>query len=378
MIYLDNAATTHLDDEVLNAMISFLQKEYGNPSAIYELGKTASLAIEEARKEVAEVINARPEEIYFTSGGTEADNTAILGVARVNKSKGRHIITTKIEHKAVLETCKALEKEGFDITYLDVDEFGLISINDLKEAIRADTILISIMFANNEVGTIEPIYEIGKIAKKYGVLFHTDAVQAIGNIRINVEELNIDLLSMSAHKFYGPKGTGVLYVRKGISFDNLIHGGGQENGKRSGTENVAGIVGTGKAIYKAYQDFEEKNKKIQGLREYFIKEIELQIPNAVLNGERFKRLPGNANFSFGTITGANLVKKLNEEGICASSGSACSSGFVKPSHVLLGMRLERNRIETALRITIGKNNTKEDIEKTIQVIKKYTQSKTEN
>ena len=377
MIYLDNAATTHLDDEVLNAMISFLQKEYGNPSAIYELGKTASLAIEEARKEVAEVINARPEEIYFTSGGTEADNTAILGVARVNKSKGRHIITTKIEHKAVLETCKALEKEGFDITYLDVDEFGLISINDLKEAIRADTILISIMFANNEVGTIEPIYEIGKIAKKYGVLFHTDAVQAIGNIRINVEELNIDLLSMSAHKFYGPKGTGVLYVRKGISFDNLIHGGGQENGKRSGTENVAGIVGTGKAIYKAYQDFEEKNKKIQGLREYFIKEIESQIPNAVLNGERFKRLPGNVNFSFGTITGANLVKKLNEEGICASSGSACSSGFVKPSHVLLAMGLERNRIETALRITIGKYNTKEDIEKAIEMIKKYTQSKME-
>lgn len=371
IIYLDNAATTHLDEEVLETMLPYLKQEYGNPSAIYQLGKQASEAMDEARSKVAEAIGAEMEEIYFTSGGSEADNTAIKGVARANRNRGRHIITTKIEHKAVLETCKSLEKEGFEVTYLNVDENGLVDLAELKRCIRADTILISIMFANNEVGTIQPIYEIGKIAKKYGIAFHTDAVQAIGNIRIDVNELGIDLLSMSAHKFYGPKGTGVLYVRKGIAFDSLIHGGGQESGKRAGTENVAGIVGTGKAIEKAYSDFEEKNTRIQNLRDYYISRIQAEMPSAKLNGDRYKRLPGNANFSFGYRTGAEMVKVLNQEGICVSSGSACSSGFVRPSHVLLAMNLEKKRIETALRVTIGKYNTKEEIDRLVECVKKY-------
>lgn len=352
-------------------MIPFLKGKYGNPSAIYEIGKEAREAVEEARKQVAEVIGATPEEIYFTSGGSEADNTAIKGIAKANKNRGRHIITTKIEHKAVLETCKSLEKEGYEVTYLDVNEKGLVDLEQLKKSIRADTILISIMFANNEVGTIEPVYEIGKIARKYGIPFHTDAVQAIGAVRISVDELGIDLLSMSAHKFYGPKGSGVLYVRKGFEFENLIHGGGQESAKRAGTENVAGIVGTGRAIWKAYQHFEEKNKKIQSLRDYYITRIETELPFAKLNGDRVKRLPGNINFSFEKMSGADLVKSLNQDYIFTSSGSACSMGFVKPSHVLVAMGLERKRIESALRVTIGKYNTKDEIDQLISCIKKY-------
>lgn len=323
--YFDHSATTYVKEEVIKEMLPYFGVEYGNPSSMYSIGRRAKKAKEEARKEVARVINCKPEEIYFTSCGSESDNLAIKGIAYANKYKGNHIITSKIEHPAVLYTCKTLEKEGFRVTYLNVDKDGLINLGELRNSITNNTILITIMFANNEIGTIEPIEEIGRIAKMYNVIFHTDAVQAIGNIKIDVEKLNIDSLSMSAHKFYGPKGVGALYVRNGINFNKIQDGGHQEKDKRAGTENVAGIVGIGKAIQLANQNLERYNEKLQYLRDYLILQMEKQIPDIKINGHRTKRLPGNVNVSFEGIDGGELLLKLDEIGICASASSACSS-----------------------------------------------------
>lgn len=323
--YFDHSATTYVKEEVLKEMLPYFSVEYGNPSSMYSIGRRAKKAKEEARKEVARVINCKPEEIYFTSCGSESDNLAIKGIAYANKYKGNHIITSKIEHPAVLNTCKTLEKEGFRVTYLNVDEDGFINLEELRNSITNNTILITIMFANNEIGTIEPIEEIGRIAKMYNVIFHTDAVQAIGNIKIDVEKLNIDSLSMSAHKFYGPKGIGALYVRNGINFNKIQDGGHQEKDKRAGTENVAGLVGLGKAIQLADKNLERYNEKLQYLRDYLIFQMGKQIPNIKINGHRTNRLSGNVNVSFEEIDGGELLLKLDEIGICASSGSACSS-----------------------------------------------------
>lgn len=359
--YFDHAATTKLNEEVLNAMLPYLKNEYGNPSSIYSLGRENKKAIEDAREIVAKIFNADPKEIYFTGSGSEADNLAIRGVAYANRKKGNHIITSKIEHPAVLDTCKALEKEGFEVTYLNVDEDGIISLEELKNAITDKTILISIMFANNEIGTIEPIEEIGKIAKEHKVFFHTDAVQAVGNVAIDVNKLNIDLLSLSAHKFYGPKGVGALYAKKNVKFEKIITGGHQERNKRAGTENVAGIIGLAKALEMAYEKLEENNKYLKELRDLYISEIEAKIPYVKLNGHREKRLPGNANFSFKCIEGESLLLNLDLKGICASSGSACTSGSLDPSHVLMAIGLSHAVAHGSLRITFGLDNTKEDV-----------------
>ena len=336
-VYFDNAATTKLDERVLEEMMPYLKNEYGNASSIYKLGRNAKKAVEDSRDKIAKVINAKPEEIYFTAGGSESDNTIIRGIAYEYKNKGNHIITSKIEHPAVLETCKQLEKEGFEVTYLDVDENGIVKLEELKNSIRKDTILITIMFANNEIGTIQPIKEIGKIAKENNIYFHTDAVQAVGIEKIDVVEMNIDALSMSGHKFYAPKGIGALYVRKGIKFQKLINGGHQEKNKRAGTENVPAIVGMGKAIEMAYENIEEHRKKIKDLRDYYISEVERRIPYIKINGDLEKRLPGNANISFRFIEGEGMLLNLDLKGICASSGSACTSGSLDPSHVLLAL-----------------------------------------
>ena len=361
IIYLDNAATTRVDNEVLREMMPYFNINFGNASSIYDLGKISKEAINLARKRVANAINADPSEIYFTSCGSESDNLALKGIAKAYKKYGKHIITSKIEHPAIIETCKSLEKEGFDITYLNVNKDGLVDITDLEKAIRKDTILISIMYANNEVGTIEPIEEIGKIARKRNIIFHTDAVQAIGNVRIDVKKENIDSLSMSAHKFYGPKGVGVLYIRKNISFIRQQDGGHQEKDKRAGTENVPGIVGTGKAIEIAYRDFEENTKKEKYLRDLYIKGVINRIDRININGGMEKRLPGNSNISFLGIRGADLVEKLNEKGICASSGSACSSGIIQPSKVVLSLGYNTSIANSTLRVTFGKYNTIEDV-----------------
>ncbi len=326
-IYFDNAATTKLDDEVFKEMMPYFINEYGNASSIYKLGRNSRNAVETAREKIAEAINAEPREIYFTSGGTESDNTAIRGIAYNYKKKGNHIITSKIEHPAVLQTCKQLEKEGFEVTYIDVDEYGIIDLESLKKSIKETTILISIMFANNEIGTIQPIKEIGKIAKENNIYFHTDSVQAVGSIKIDVKEMNIDSLSMSAHKFYGPKGIGALYVKKGINFQKFMNGGHQEKNKRAGTENVPAIVGMGKAIEIAYKDLEKHTKHIKELRDYYIREVQDKIPYVKINGDIDKRLPGNSNISFRFIEGEGLLLNLDLKGICASSGSACTSRF---------------------------------------------------
>ncbi len=326
-IYFDNAATTKLDDEVFKEMMPYFINEYGNASSIYKLGRNSRNAVETAREKIAEAINAEPREIYFTSGGTESDNTAIRGIAYNYKKKGNHIITSKIEHPAVLQTCKQLEKEGFEVTYIDVDEYGIIDLESLKKSIKETTILISIMFANNEIGTIQPIKEIGKIAKENNIYFHTDSVQAVGSIKIDVKEMNIDSLSMSAHKFYGPKGIGALYVKKGINFQKFMNGGHQEKNKRAGTENVPAIVGMGKAIEIAYKDLEKHTKHIKELRDYYIREVQDKIPYVKINGCIDKRLPGNSNISFRFIEGEGLLLNLDLKGICASSGSACTSRF---------------------------------------------------
>ena len=360
--YFDHAATTAVKEEVLKEMLPFFSIEYGNASSLYSIGRQSKRAIEQARNRVARAINCEAKEIYFTSCGSESDNLALKGIAYANRQKGNHIITTKIEHPAIIQTCNTLEKQGFSVTYLNVDNEGLISLQELENSIRDNPILISIMFANNEIGTIQPIQQIGEIAKKHQILFHTDAVQAIGNVRINVDKLNIDLLSMSAHKLYGPKGIGALYVRKGIEFDRIQDGGHQEKNKRAGTENVAEIVGLGKAIQIAYEEFDRYNEKLVSLRDYYISQIEEKVPNAKLNGNRTNRLPGNANIAFKGIDGQLLLLKLDEKGICASSGSACTSGSGSPSHVLTAIGLPAEYAQGSLRITIGDDNTKEDID----------------
>lgn len=362
IIYFDHAATTAVNEEVLKEMIPYFNLNYGNPSSIYGIGRISKKALEDAREKVARVINAKPNEVYFTGCGSESDNLAIKGIAHANKEKGNHIITTKIEHPAVLNTCHALEKQGYEVTYLNVDENGLISIEELENSIKENTILITIMFANNEIGTIQPVEKIGEIAKKHNIYFHTDAVQAIGNVRIDVEDMNIDALSLSAHKFYGPKGVGALYIKTGIKFEKQQDGGHQERNKRAGTENLAGIVGLGKAIELAYNDFDNYNHKLTQLRDYYISQIEEKIPYVKLNGDRTKRLPGNANFSFRFIEGESLLLNLDMKGICASSGSACTSGSLDPSHVLLAIGLPHEIAHGSLRTTFGAENTKEDVD----------------
>lgn len=366
MIYFDNAATTKLDDEVLKEMMPYLTNMYGNASAIYELGRESRKAVEDAREKVAKVLNCEVGEVYFTSCGSESDNTAIKGIVRANKEKGNHIITSKIEHPAVIETCEQLKKEGFEITYIGVDEKGIVDLEEIKRAIKPTTILISIMFANNEIGTIQPINEIGKIAKEHEIVFHIDAVQAVGNVRIDVKDMNIDSLSLSGHKFYGPKGVGVLYVKRGIEFQNFINGGHQERNKRAGTENVAGIVGIGKAIELAYQNLDKHNKKITELRDYFINQIIKKIPKVKVNGDMASRLPGNANISFEGVDAEGLLLNLDLKKICASSGSACSAGSLEPSRVLLAIGLEKEIAKSSLRVTIGKYNTKEEVDYLIE------------
>lgn len=360
--YFDHAATTPTKEEVIKEMLPYFHLNFGNASSLYTIGRKSKKAVEESRQKVARVINATPKEIYFTSCGSESDNLAIKGVAYANREKGNHIITTKIEHPAVLHTCQKLERQGFRVTYLNVDTEGLISLDELEKAITEQTILITIMFANNEIGTIEPIKEIGKIAKRHHIYFHTDAVQAIGNVKIDVQELNIDLLSMSAHKFYGPKGMGALYVKKGVIFEKIQDGGHQEQNMRAGTENVAGIVGLGKAIEIADKEQEEYNRKLTTLRDYYISQVEEKIPYIKVNGARSNRLPGNANISFRFVEGEALLLNLDMKGICASSGSACSSGSSDPSHVLVAIGLPAEIAQGSLRITFGEENTKEDVE----------------
>lgn len=360
--YFDHAATTATKEEVLKEMIPYFSINYGNASSMYGIGRKNRKVVEVSREKVARAINANSKEIYFTACGSESDNLAIKGVAYANREKGNHIITTKIEHPAVLHTCQTLERQGFDVTYLNVDKDGLISLDELKDSITNKTILISVMFANNEIGTIEPIKEIGAIAKAHNIYFHTDAVQAVGNVRIDVKELNVDMLSMSAHKFYGPKGMGALYVRSGVIFERIQDGGHQERNKRAGTENIAGIVGLGKAIELVYENFDEYNEKLTQLRDYYISQIEEKIPNVKLNGHRTKRLPGNANISFKSVEGDALLLTLDAKGICASSGSACTSGSLNPSHVLLAIGLPHEIAQGSLRTTFGEENTKEDVD----------------
>ncbi|MBO5929777.1 MAG: cysteine desulfurase NifS [Clostridia bacterium] len=372
-IYLDNSATTPLKKEVLDAMMPYLTEHFGNPSSIYTIGRNAKAAIEAARKQVADAIGATPAEIYFTGCGSEADNWAIKGIARAKEKKGKHIITSSIEHHAVLHTLNFLEKQGFEVTYLPVDEFGKISLNDLEDAIRPDTILITIMTANNEVGTIEPIAEIGKIARERNIVFHTDAVQAIGVLEIDVKEMCIDMLSLSAHKFGGPKGVGALYVKNGLRPEIFMHGGAQERARRAGTENVASIVGLGKAITLATSDIPKKAEKLSALRDYLIEHIMKEIPHVKLNGHPTDRLPGNANFSFHFIEGESLLLMLDLNGIAASSGSACTSGSLDPSHVLLAMGLPHETAHGSLRISIGEENTKEEIDKVIALLPQIVQ-----
>ena len=371
--YFDHAATTAVKKEVIEEMLPYFNLKYGNPSALYSVGISAKKGLEQARNRVAKVLNAKPEEIYFTSGGSESDNLAIKGVAYANRKKGNHIITTKIEHPAVINTCKTLQMQGYDITFLNVDSTGMINLNELKDAITNKTILISIMFANNEIGTIEPIEEIGKIAKQNNIYFHTDAVQAVGNVKIEVNKLGIDLLSMSAHKFYGPKGIGALYVRNNVEFTKIIDGGHQERDKRAGTENIPAIVGLGKAIELVYENIDEYNKKLIELRNYCIQQMEKRIPNIKLNGNRTKRLPGNINILFQDVDGKKLLEELNEKGICASTGSACSAKSKDASHVLLAIGLKPLCAQSSLRITLGDDNTKEDIDYLIDNLEKSVQ-----
>ncbi len=367
-IYLDHAATTPVRKEVIDAMLPFFNVKFGNPSSIYSIGRDSKKAIEESREKVAKAIGAEPREIFFTGSGTEADNWAVKGVAYANRQKGKHIITTAIEHHAVLHTCQYLESDGFEVTYLPVDSDGLVSAEQVRAAIRPDTILITIMFANNEIGTIQPIAEIGKVAREKGVYFHTDAVQAMGNVHIDVSEMNIDLLSMSSHKFYGPKGIGALYVRKGVKLTSFIHGGAQERGRRASTENVPAIVGFAAALEIAVVNMDQYNKKLIALRDRTIKEIEQKIPFIKLNGHREKRLPGNVNFSFEFIEGESLLLMLDMKGIAASSGSACTSGSLDPSHVLLAIGLPHETAHGSLRLTFGEENTDADVDSLMEVL----------
>lgn len=370
MIYLDNAATTKMAPEVAEAMMPYFIREFGNPGALYSLGAAGKKAVNEAREKVGEVIGAKREEIYFTSGGTEADNWAIQAAAESCEEKGKHIITTKIEHPAVLHTCRYLEKRGFQVTFLDVDADGMIDIKELEQAIRSDTILISVMFANNEIGTLEPVGEVGRLARERGILFHTDGVQAFGQVPVNVEELCIDMFSASAHKINGPKGAGMLYIRSGIRLPAFVHGGAQERNRRAGTENVPGIVGFGAAAARALGIMEEKAERERGLRDYLIGRIEKEIPCCRLNGHRTKRLPGNVNFSFSFIEGESLLIMLDMKGICASGGSACTSGSLEPSHVLLAIGLGQEEARGSVRFTLSEENTREEMDTVAEHLKR--------
>lgn len=369
IIYLDNAATTKTAPEVVQAMLPYFTENYGNPSSIYSLGTESKKAISQVRETIAGTLGAANNEIYFTAGGSEADNWALKAVAEAYASKGKHIITSKIEHHAVLHTCEYLEKNGCEITYVNVDENGIVKLDELEKAIRPDTILISIMYANNEIGTIQPIKEIGEIARKHNVLFHTDAVQAYGQLPINVDECSIDMLSASGHKLNGPKGIGFLYIRKGIKIRSFIHGGQQERGRRAGTENVPGIVGLGAAVERAFSMMEEKTVKERELQDYLIGRIESEIPYCRLNGDREKRLPNNVNFSFRFVEGESLLIMLDMKGICASSGSACTSGSLDPSHVLLAIGLPHEIAHGSLRMSLNEENTKEELDFTVEAIK---------
>ena len=369
-IYLDHGATTAVDERVLNKMIPYFNISYGNPSSMYGIGRQNKMVIERARQEVAKVINCNPKEIYFTSCGSESDNLALKGIMYANKEKGKHIITSKVEHPAIMNTCATLKRQGFDITYLNVDKEGFVKLDELRNAIRNDTVLISIMFANNEIGTIQNIMEISKIAKENNIIFHTDAVQAVGNIKIDVQKLGVDSLSMSAHKFYGPKGVGALYVKNDINIERIQDGGHQEKGMRSGTENVAGIVGLAEALKMAYKELDENNKKILENRNYFIEKIKENFKETTINGNLEHRLPGNINVIFKGKDSLEILLKLDEYGICASSGSACSTGEDKPSHVLTAIGLSPEEAFSTIRFSLGKENIKEDIDYTISILSK--------
>lgn len=369
LVYMDNSATTPVKEEVVEAMLPYFTEYYGNPSSVYSLGRKSKVALEESREIIAKHIKANPRELFFTAGGTEADNWALKGIAYANRKKGNHIITSKVEHHGILHTCEYLEEEGFEVTYLDVDKYGMINLEDLKSAIKDETILISIMFANNEIGTIQPIKEIGEIAKERNIYFHTDAVQAVGHLEIDVEELNIDALSMSGHKLYGPKGIGALYLRTGVRIDPLMSGGAQERRRRAGTENIPAIVGMAKAIELAYEDLDEKTEKLIYLRDRLINGIQSTIDHTVLNGHPTKRLPGNVNISVEFIEGESLLLSLDMENIAASSGSACTSGSLDPSHVLMAIGLTHEVAHGSLRLTLGDFNTEEEVDYVVEKLK---------
>ena len=372
-IYLDNAATTRVRPEVVEAMLPYFTELYGNPSSVYEFASPAKQAITAARETIAGALGAKPQEIYFTGGGSESDNWALKATAEAYQAKGKHIITTKIEHHAILHTCEYLEKHGFEVTYLDVDEFGTVKLDELRKAIRPDTILISVMFANNEIGAIQPVKEIGAIAKEHGILFHTDAVQAFGHEPINVDELNIDMLSASGHKLNGPKGVGFLYIRTGVKIRSFIHGGAQERKRRGGTENVPGIVGLGKAAEIAMANLEENKEKEAKLRDYLIGRVLKEVPFTRLNGHPTERLSNNANFAFQFIEGESLLIMLDMDGICGSSGSACTSGSLDPSHVLLAIGLPHEIAHGSLRLTLSETNTKEEMDFVVESIKRIVE-----
>lgn len=369
LIYLDNAATTKTAPEVVEAMLPYFTEDYGNPSSVYGFAAKNKSAVDEQREVIAEALGADAREIYFTAGGSEADNWALKAAAEAYESKGRHIITTKIEHHAILHTAEYLESRGFEVTYLDVDENGVVRLDDLRAAIRPDTILISVMYANNEIGTLEPVVEIGKLAHENGILFHTDAVQAFGQIPINVDACHIDLLSASGHKLNGPKGIGFLYIRKGVKIRSFVHGGAQERKRRAGTENVPGIVGLGTAVKRAVRTMEERTEKERELRDYLIGRVLAEIPYCRLNGHGTERLPNNANFSFQFIEGESLLIRLDMKGICGSSGSACTSGSLDPSHVLLAIGLPHETAHGSLRLTLGEDTTREDLDYVIDSLK---------
>lgn len=373
LIYLDNAATTKTAKEVVDAMLPYFSEYYGNPSTIYGLGAKSKEAVTDAREAIAQSLGAQTNEIYFTAGGSESDNWALKATAEAYEGKGKHIITSKIEHHAILHTCEYLEKRGFEITYIGVDENGILKLDELRAAIRPDTILISVMFANNEIGTIQPIREIGEIAKEHGILFHTDAVQAYGQLPINVDEYHIDMLSASGHKLNGPKGIGFLYIRKGVKIRSFVHGGGQERSRRAGTENVPGIVGLGAAVKRAVRIMEEKTAKEIELRDALIERISKEVPYCRLNGDRTRRLPNNVNFSFRFVEGESLLIMLDMEGICASSGSACTSGSLDPSHVLLAIGLPHEIAHGSLRLTLSEETTMEEIDTVVEAVKKIVE-----
>ena len=368
-IYMDNAATTQVYPEVFDAMKPYFTEFYGNPSSIYSFAGNSKKAVEDARKTIADFLGARTEEIYFTGGGSESDNWALKATADAYANKGKHIITSKIEHHAILHTCEYLEKKGFEVTYLDVDENGFVNPADVEKAIRPDTILVSIMTANNEIGTIEPIAEIGKIAKDHGVLFHTDAVQAFGHIPMNVDEMNIDMLSASGHKINGPKGIGIMYIRKGVKIGSFVHGGAQERQRRAGTHNVPGIVGIGKAVELARDNMKERMEYETKLRDHLISRVMEEIPYAKLNGDRVKRLPNNVNVCFRFIEGESMLILLDQNGVCGSSGSACTSGSLDPSHVLLAIGLPHEIAHGSLRLTLSEKNTMEEVDFTVDKLK---------